>query len=52
MLLVQQRNQEMSNANIALQYSRIGKVSFDDMGDALDFINTIESRTRPGYINY
>ena len=43
--MLQQRNQGMSDANAALLYSRVGRVSFDGMGDALDFFNTVEART-------
>ena len=50
--MLQQRNQEMSDADAALLYSRVGRVSFDGTGDALDFINTIEARTRTGYTDY
>ena len=50
--MLQQRNQGMSDANAALLYSRVGRVSFDGMGDALDFFNTIEARTWTGYIDY
>ena len=42
----------MSDANAALQYSRVGRVSFDGMGDALDFFNTVKARTHIGYTNY
>ena len=42
----------MSDADAALLYSRVGRVSFNGTGDALDFINTIEARTRTGYIDY
>ena len=42
----------MSNADAALLYSRIGRVSFDGIGDALDFINTIESRARTWHTDY
>lgn len=50
--MLQQRNQEMTNADALLLYSRVGRISFDGTGDALDFINAIESRTRTGYIDY
>ena len=36
----------------ALLYSRVGRIAFDGSGDALDFINTIEARTRTGYTDY
>ena len=36
----------MTNADAAVLYTRVGKVSFDGTGDALDFINTIEARNR------
>ena len=50
--MLQQRNQEMSDADVALLYSRVGRVLFDGTGDAMDFINTIEARTRTGYNDY
>ena len=50
--MLQQRNQEMSDADAALLYSRVGRVLFDGTGDAMDFINTIEARTRTGYNDY
>ena len=42
-------NQEMSDAEAAALYTRVGRVSFDGTGDAMDFINTIEAKTRTGY---
>ena len=42
----------MTYANAALLYSRVGRVVFDGTSDALDFINTIEARTRTGYTDY
>ena len=42
----------MSDADAALLYSIVERVSFDGTGDALDFINTIEARTRTGYTDY
>ena len=42
----------MTDANAALLYSRVGRVAFDGTGDALDFINTIETRTRTRYTDY
>ena len=50
--MLQQKNQEMSDADAALLYSKVGRVSFDGTRDALDFINTIEARTRTGYTDY
>ena len=47
-----QRDQRMTDADAALLYSRVGRVYFDGTGDALNFINTIESRTRTGYSDY
>ena len=52
MPLVQQRNQEMTDADAAVLYTRVGRVPFDGTGDAMDFINTIEARTRTGYNDY
>ena len=37
----------MIKTNAAVFYTRVGRVPFDGSGDALDFINTIEARTRP-----
>ena len=42
----------MTDSNALLLYSRVGRISFDGTGDALDFINAIESRTRIGYTDY
>ena len=42
----------MITADAALLYSRVGRVSFDRTGDALDFFNTIEARTLTSYSNY
>ena len=42
----------MIDADAALLYSIVGRISFNGSGDALDFINTIEARTRTGYTNY
>ena len=42
----------MTNVNAALLYFRVGRIAFDGSGDALDFINTIEARTRIGYTDY
>ena len=42
----------MTNADATLLYSRIGRIAFDGSGDALDFINTIEARTRTRYRDY
>ena len=42
----------MTDADAALLYSRVGRVYFDGTGDALDFVNTIESRTRTRYSDY
>ena len=36
----------------AILYTRVGRVPFDGTGDAMDFINTIEARTRTGFNNY
>ena len=41
----------MTNANVALLYSKVGRIAFDGTSDALDFINTIEAITRTGYID-
>ena len=41
----------MSNADACLLYSKVGWVPFDGTGDTLDFINTIEARTRKRYTN-
>lgn len=50
--MLQQRNQGMTDADALLLYSKVGRISFDGIGDALDFINTIDSRTRTGYTDY
>ena len=50
--MLQQRNQEMSDADVTLLYSRVGRVPFHGTGDTMDFINTIEARTRTGYNDY
>ena len=42
----------MTDADATLLYSRVGRVPFDGTKDALDFINTIEARTRTGYTDY
>ena len=42
----------MTDADAAVLYTRVGKVSFDGTGDALDFINTIEARNRTRSNNY
>ena len=50
--MLQQRDHQMTDADAALLYSRVGMVYFDGTRDALDFFNTIESRTRTGYSDY
>ena len=42
----------MTDADATSLYSRVGRVAFDGSGDALDFINTIETRRRIGYTDY
>ena len=42
----------MTDADAALLYSRIGRIPFDGTGDALNFINAIEARTRAEYTDY
>ena len=42
----------MTDANAAVLYSIVGRLSFDGTGDAMDFINTIEARTRTGFNDY
>ena len=42
----------MTDTSITLLYSRVGIITFDGSGDALDFINTIEARMRTGYTDY
>ena len=42
----------MTDADVALLYSRVYRIAFDGSGDALDFINTIEARMRIGYTDY
>ena len=50
--MLQQRNQEMSDPEAAILYTRVGRVLFDGTGNAMDFINTIEARTRTGYNDF
>ena len=50
--MLQQRNQGMTDANALLLYSRVGRISFDGTGDALNFVNVVESRTRIRYTDY
>ena len=50
--ILQQRNQEMSDAEAAVLYTIVGRVPFDGTGDAMDFINTIEAKTQTGYNDY
>ena len=50
--MLQQRSPRMTNVDAALLYSRIGRIPFDGTEDALDFINTIEARTRDEYMDY
>ena len=42
----------MTFVDVAVLYTRVGKVSFDGTGDALDFINTIEARNKTRSNNY
>ena len=42
----------MSDVDASLLYSRVWRVPFDGTGDAFDFINTIEARTRTRYSDY
>ena len=42
----------MTDADAAVLYTRVGRVTFDGIGDAMDFINTIEARTQTGYNDY
>ena len=50
--MLQQRNQGKIDTDATLLYSRVGRVIFYGTSDTLDFINTIEARTRTGYTNY
>ena len=50
--MLQQRNQGISDSDALFLYSRVGRISFNGIGDALDFINDIESRTRTEYSDY
>ena len=50
--MLQQRNPEMTDAEAAILYTRVGRILFDGTGDAMDFINTIEARTRTGYNDF
>ena len=42
----------MITADAALLYSRVGRVFFYGTGDTLDFLNTIEARTRTACTYY
>ena len=42
----------MTDADAAVLYTRVGRVSFDGIGDALNFINTLEARNRTRSNNY
>ena len=42
----------MSDAETAVIYTRVGRFPFDGTGDAMDFINTIEAKTRTRYNDY
>ena len=42
----------MTDADAAVLYTRVGRVSFDGTGDALNFINTLEARNRTRSNNY
>ena len=42
----------MTFVDVAVLYTRVGKVSFDGTGDALNFINTLEARNRTRSNNY
>ena len=44
--MLHQRDHQMTDADAALLYFRVDRVYFDGTGDALDFVNTIESRIR------
>ena len=50
--MLQQRNQRMSDAEAAVLYTKVGRVPFDGTRDAMDFMNTIEARTRTVYNDY
>ena len=42
----------MTDADALLLYSKVRRIFFDGTGDALDFVNTVESMTRTGYTDY
>ena len=42
----------MTDVDAAVLYTRVGGISFDGTGDTMDFINTIEARTRTWYNDY
>ena len=50
--MLQQRGHQMIDADAVLLYSRVGRIYFDGSRDVLDFVNTIESRTKTGYSDY
>lgn len=41
-----QGRQEVSNTNAVVTYAHIGRITFDGIGDGMDFINRIETCTR------
>ena len=50
--MLQQMNQDMTDADAAVLYTRVGRLPFDGTGDAMDFINTIEARTTTRFNDY
>ena len=50
--MFQQEAQVMSDLEAALYYARVGKVAFDGTSDPLNFLHTIETRTRTAYTKY
>ena len=42
----------MSDAEATILYTRVGRVPFESIGNAMDFMNTIKARTRTVYNDY
>ena len=42
----------MSDPEAALFYARVGRISYDGTSDPLDFLDTIETRTRTAHTEY
>ena len=42
----------MLDTDAAFLYTRVGEIPFDSIGDVMDFMNTIEAKTRAVYNDY